>query len=205
MGAQSYYGPPSKPLEHHVNMVLIILRVALMTYIGMIPRGLRGTCDAKIPVPLRNLCFHFLSHWMGYDRGDSFPFDFEPKGFPLGSKSKGKLLSWSYPMQCERNLKHSFISVRGTSDAKIAVLGTMAEHRDRRFKTAVNCGTQSWLGFRFRGTKRAVPSRLQSFIDPLLGEVSIRNKSKLNNCQNRARIFRRETTSPSKKYWFRLG
>ena len=30
---------------------------------------------------------------MGYDRGDSFPFDFEPNGFAFGSKSKGKLFS----------------------------------------------------------------------------------------------------------------
>ena len=28
---------------------------------------------------------------MGYDRGDSFPFDFEPNGIQFGSKSKGKL------------------------------------------------------------------------------------------------------------------
>ena len=28
---------------------------------------------------------------MGYDRGDSFPFNFEPNGNPFGSKSKGKL------------------------------------------------------------------------------------------------------------------
>ena len=28
---------------------------------------------------------------MGYDRGDSFPFDFEPNGIPFDSKSKGKL------------------------------------------------------------------------------------------------------------------
>ena len=26
---------------------------------------------------------------MGYDRGDGFPFDFEPNGNPFGSKSKG--------------------------------------------------------------------------------------------------------------------
>ena len=26
---------------------------------------------------------------MGYDRGDSIPFDFEPNGIPFGSKSKG--------------------------------------------------------------------------------------------------------------------
>ena len=33
---------------------------------------------------------------MGYDRGDSFPFDLEPNGFPFGSKSKGKLSPRSY-------------------------------------------------------------------------------------------------------------
>ena len=45
---------------------------------------------------LRKLCFHFFSHWMGYDRGDSF--DFEPNGIPFGSKSKGKLSSRLYPI-----------------------------------------------------------------------------------------------------------
>ena len=29
---------------------------------------------------LRKLVFHFLSNCMGYDRGDSLPFDFEPNG-----------------------------------------------------------------------------------------------------------------------------
>ena len=47
---------------------------------------------------------------MGYDCGDSFPFDFEPKGIPFGSKSKGKLSPRSYPIQCERKWKHSFLS-----------------------------------------------------------------------------------------------
>ena len=32
---------------------------------------------------LRTLYFQFLSHWMGYDHGDSFPFDFEPNGVPF--------------------------------------------------------------------------------------------------------------------------
>ena len=43
---------------------------------------------------------------MGYDRGDSFPFDFEPNGNPFGSKSKGKLSPRSYPIQCERKGKY---------------------------------------------------------------------------------------------------
>ena len=59
---------------------------------------------------LRKLVFHFLSNWMGSDRGDSFPFDFEPNGFPFGSKSKRKLLPWSYPIECERKWNVSFLS-----------------------------------------------------------------------------------------------
>ena len=48
---------------------------------------------------------------MGYDRGDSFPFDFEPNGMPIGSNSKRKLSPRSYPIQCERKWEYSFISV----------------------------------------------------------------------------------------------
>ena len=51
---------------------------------------------------------------MGYDRGDSFPFEFEPNGTPFGSKSKGKLSPRSYRIQFERKLKHSFLSVQRT-------------------------------------------------------------------------------------------
>ena len=48
---------------------------------------------------------------MRYDRGDSLPFDFEPNGNPFGSKLKGKLSPQSYPIQCERKWKYSFLSV----------------------------------------------------------------------------------------------
>ena len=48
---------------------------------------------------------------MGYDRGDSFPFDFEPYGFPFGPKLKGTLSPRSYPIQSERKWKDSFLSV----------------------------------------------------------------------------------------------
>ena len=40
---------------------------------------------------MRKLVYQFLSNWNGYDRGDSFPFDFEPNSNPFGSKSKEKL------------------------------------------------------------------------------------------------------------------
>ena len=49
---------------------------------------------------------------MGYDRGDSFPFDFEPDGVPFSSKSKGKLSPRPYPVQFERNWNTSFVSVQ---------------------------------------------------------------------------------------------
>ena len=48
---------------------------------------------------------------MGYDRADSFPFDIEPNEIPFGSKSKEKLSPRSYPIQCERKWKYSFLSV----------------------------------------------------------------------------------------------
>ena len=39
------------------------------------------------------------------------PVNFEPKGIPFGSKSKGKLSPQSYPIQFERKWKYSFVSV----------------------------------------------------------------------------------------------
>ena len=47
---------------------------------------------------------------MGYDRGYSFPFDFEPNEIPIGSKLKGKLLPRSYPIQFEKKMNYSFLS-----------------------------------------------------------------------------------------------
>ena len=48
---------------------------------------------------------------MGYDRGDSFPFDYEPNEILFGLKSKVKLSQRSYPIQYERKWKYSFLSV----------------------------------------------------------------------------------------------
>ena len=52
---------------------------------------------------------------MECDRGDSLPFDFEPNGNLFGSKSKGKLSPQSYPIQCKRNWKYSFLSISASS------------------------------------------------------------------------------------------
>ena len=48
---------------------------------------------------------------MGYDRGDSFHFDFEKNGIPFSSKSKIRLSPRSYPIQFERKWKSIFLSV----------------------------------------------------------------------------------------------
>ena len=52
---------------------------------------------------------------MGYDHGESFPFNFEQNVIPFGSKSKGKLSLQSHPIQCERKWKYSFLSLRPVS------------------------------------------------------------------------------------------
>ena len=59
---------------------------------------------------------------MGYDRGDSFPFEFEPNGIIFGLKSKGKLSPRSYPSQCERKWKHSFLSVNAPKHGSLLTL-----------------------------------------------------------------------------------
>ena len=53
---------------------------------------------------------------MGYDRGDSFSFDFETNGIPFGSKSRGKLSPRSYPIQFKRKWNTSFLSVSFFTD-----------------------------------------------------------------------------------------
>ena len=59
---------------------------------------------------------------MGYHRGDSFPFDFEPNGIPFGSKLKEKLSPRSYPIQCESKWKYSFLSVRNKKNVNTFVV-----------------------------------------------------------------------------------
>ena len=55
---------------------------------------------------------------MGYDRGGSYPSNFEPNGHPFGLKSNGKLSPRSYPMQCERKWKHGFLSAGSSHQQK---------------------------------------------------------------------------------------
>ena len=63
----------------HITIYLTYLKVMSQSYLH------RLTDDVIfISVTLRKLYFHFLLNRMGYDRGDSFPFDFEPNGIPFG-------------------------------------------------------------------------------------------------------------------------
>ena len=66
---------------------------------------------------------------MGYDRGDSFPFNFEPNGIPFGLKLKGKLSPRSYPIQCEKKWNTSFLSVHCSGE-------NVADNRS--FKQVIN-------------------------------------------------------------------
>ena len=59
---------------------------------------------------------------MEYDRGDSFPSDFEQNGIPFGTKSKGKLSPRSYSIQFDRIWTDSFLSV----SERMASLGLMS-------------------------------------------------------------------------------
>ena len=58
--------------------------------------------------------FPFPFKLKGYDRVDCFPSDFEPNGIPFGSENRNvKLSPRSYPIQCERKWKYSFLSAHG--------------------------------------------------------------------------------------------
>ena len=59
----------------------------------------------------RKLVFHITSNWIGYDRGDSFLFDFELNRIQFGLKSKENMSPRSYPIQFERKWNTSFLSV----------------------------------------------------------------------------------------------
>ena len=48
---------------------------------------------------------------MKYDRGDSFPFYYEPNVIQFGPKSKGKLTLRSYCIQFKRKCKSMFLSI----------------------------------------------------------------------------------------------
>ena len=75
---------------------------------------------------------------MGYDRGESFPFDFEPNEIPFGSKSKGKLSP--YPIQCERKCKYSFLSVVDSRIKKLKSVAVLDEHDSRqRYRKLFHC------------------------------------------------------------------
>ena len=60
---------------------------------------------------IQKIYLHFLSNWMEFDRGDSFPFNFKAIGISFGSKSKGKLSPLLYSIKFESKLKSIFLSV----------------------------------------------------------------------------------------------
>ena len=75
-----------------------------------------------------SISFHITWSWWHYS------FDFEPNGFPIGSKSKGKLSPLSYPIQYER--KYSFLSVIWQPDRKNVTDQTYSCPRDWRLSAS---------------------------------------------------------------------
>ena len=73
---------------------------------------------------------------MGYDHGDSFILDFEPNGILFGTESKGDLSPRSYPIQCERKWKCSFVSVKRQPDRKNVTDQTYSCPRDCRLSVS---------------------------------------------------------------------
>ena len=67
--------------------------------------------EIRVVCTLRKPYSHFLSNWMGYDRGNSFHFEFQPNGIQFGSKSKIKLSPRSYSNHCESIQKFVFLNV----------------------------------------------------------------------------------------------
>ena len=68
---------------------------------NMVPEGFKDAWrrDSKprhVRAAQRKLHLHFLSNWMVYDRGDSFPFDYEHNEILFGSYSL-----WSFSFQIE--------------------------------------------------------------------------------------------------------
>ena len=66
---------------------------------------------------------------MGYDRGDSFPFNFEPNGILFGSKLKRKLSLQSYLIQFEKKLKYNFSLCISNFDFKLYHFNLDPTHR----------------------------------------------------------------------------
>ena len=66
---------------------------------------------------------------MGYDRGDSFPSDFEPNGIPFVSKSRRKLVTTIISHSICKEIKYEFSqrtrSLRTLSTAILGVIGVI--------------------------------------------------------------------------------
>ena len=129
---------------------------------------------------------------MGYDRGDSFPFDFEPNGIPFGSKSKEKLSPRSYPIQCERNWKYSFLSVKIFS--QIFSLHLIISFPDIKKENIVFFFNLKTIRTKRRIYNNMVPSTLRA---PSLGPSSHDDKNSIPN-------FKQITSMHTEKYFRNL-
>ena len=70
---------------------------------------------------------------MGYDRGDSFPFDFEPNGIPFGSENRNE--------NCHHD--HIPLNLKGIGNIVFSVY----TRRNRRMIHFKFNGIESWRQF----------------------------------------------------------
>ena len=102
---------PSNATHFNTGVLTRIARVILVKTPVLKCVALLGSQWLSVSFPLRKLYFHFLSHWMGYDRGDSFSFDFKPNGIPFGSENrKENCHHASLPENCEPDRCGSLIN-----------------------------------------------------------------------------------------------
>ena len=116
-------------------------------YVKMHPHSVRHV--------LRKIEFHFTSKWMGYDRGDGFPFDFEPKTktiwnpfdfepkeFHLVQNRKENRHHNHIPFNLNENLVFS-VPKKWPSDKKHSV-GTRMHFWNQPFKRLLNVRRKSY-------------------------------------------------------------
>ena len=114
-------------ISRYINIFLLLFIIFYIYDIAF--------CNISHPyITSKETNFWFLSHCMKYDRGDSFPFDYEPNGVPLVSQSKGKLSPRSHSLQSERNLKSKYLRVHWENGSRIKSPGPKSPRKKNKKK-----------------------------------------------------------------------
>ena len=149
---------------------------------------------------------------MGYDRGDSFPFDFEPNWIAFGSKSKGKLsLSpWPYPIQFEKKWNTSFLSAgkiyndqayNHPRTERLASLGIPGDLLKKHLKALQHHGTMVPMGLRC--SLNWVPLKREPLSKPVQILTSCSRSGRFGQCESC--VWTWVVRGPNMGEWVGLG